>query len=271
MIYRNSIFITKYSYSPITQYHKIKPYFKVHCIFSILLFAPYISSNQAIYFMLIIFLLIEISSFGKLLYSSNLKKIKLMILMIYCIIFMNQITIHNNINSLNEYKKLSILKLKLTYFLKISLLKVHKNIVNLKHYFILLTIPNYVLKLISIYVMLNNLLKILYLCTKYENVLETFIINLNRIKKKLQLHCKDYIIDLFLAFIFLQELAICLINTKLGVQIKNISLVNKNKYNFDIILVKYLRILLNNQIHYSLILWNRNILYKNFDYLRIYD
>nr|YP_010951735.1 hypothetical protein RU988_pgp120 [Laurencia elata]WMP12674.1 hypothetical protein [Laurencia elata] len=70
---------------------------------------------------------------------------------------------------------------------------------------------------------------------------------------------------------FLQELAICLINTNFGVQMKNINLVNKNKYNFDIILVKYLKILINNQIHYSLVLWNRNILYKTFDYFKIYD
>lgn len=56
---------------------------------------------------------------------------------------------------------------------------------------------------------------------------------------------------------------------------KKINLVNKNQYNFniifDIILVKYLRILINNQIYYSLILWNRKILYKTFNYFTIYD
>nr|WMP12248.1 hypothetical protein [Laurencia verruciformis] len=70
---------------------------------------------------------------------------------------------------------------------------------------------------------------------------------------------------------FLQELTICLINTNFGVQIKNIHLVNNNKYNFDIILIKYLKILVNNQIHYSLVLWNRNILDKTFNYFKSYD
>nr|YP_010951954.1 hypothetical protein RU989_pgp118 [Laurencia obtusa]WMP12893.1 hypothetical protein [Laurencia obtusa] len=70
---------------------------------------------------------------------------------------------------------------------------------------------------------------------------------------------------------FLQELTICLINTNFGVQIKNINLVNNNKYNFDIILIKYLKILVNNQIHYSLVLWNRNILDKTFNYFKSYD
>ena len=87
----------------------------------------------------------------------------------------------------------------------------------------------------------------------------------------MQSYYKDYMIHLFLGYVFLQELARCLINTSFGVQIKNINLVNKNKYNFDMILVKYLKILINNQIHYSLVLWNRNICYKTFNYFKIYD
>nr|YP_010951520.1 hypothetical protein RU987_pgp121 [Laurencia catarinensis]WMP12459.1 hypothetical protein [Laurencia catarinensis] len=70
---------------------------------------------------------------------------------------------------------------------------------------------------------------------------------------------------------FLQELSMCLINTNFGVQIKNINLLNKNKHNLYIIIIKYLKMLVNNQIHYSLVLWNRKIMYKNFDYFTIYD
>lgn len=269
MIYRNSFFITKYSHSPITQYHKIKPYLKVYYVFSILLFAPYTNSDQIINFILIIFLVIEVSTFKKLLHLSKLDKIKFIVFTIFYITSMNQLTIYENIDHYNNNKKFFILKL--TYFFKTSLVNLHKNIINLKQYFILFTIPNYLLRLISIYIMLNNGLNILYLCTKYENVLETAICSLNSIKKKLQLYYKDYIIHLFLGYVFLQELAICLINTNFGVQIKNINLVNKNKYNFDIILVKYLKILVNNQIHYSLVLWNRNISYQTFNYFKIYD
>nr|YP_010951734.1 hypothetical protein RU988_pgp121 [Laurencia elata]WMP12673.1 hypothetical protein [Laurencia elata] len=181
MIYRNSFFIAKYSYSPITQYHKIKPYLKVHYVFSLLFFTPYTNSDQIINFILITFLVIEISIFRKLLYSSKLDKIKFIVLTICYMTLMNQLTIHKNINSYNSNKKFFILKL--TYFVKTSLVNLHKNTVNLKHYFILFTIPHYILRLISIYIMLSNGLNILYLCTKYESVLETAIFSLNIIKK----------------------------------------------------------------------------------------
>nr|WMP12247.1 hypothetical protein [Laurencia verruciformis] len=181
MIYRNSFFITKYSHSPITQYHKIRPYLKVYSVFSILLFAPYTNSDQIINFILIILLAIEISAFKKLLYLSKLDKIKFIIFTVFYITFMNQLTIHKNINDYNSNKKFFILKL--TYFFKTSLVNLHKNIINFKQYFILFTIPNYILRMISIYIMLNNGLNILYLCTKYENVLEIAICSLDSIKK----------------------------------------------------------------------------------------
>nr|YP_010951519.1 hypothetical protein RU987_pgp122 [Laurencia catarinensis]WMP12458.1 hypothetical protein [Laurencia catarinensis] len=181
MIHRNNFFIARYSYSPITQYHRIKPYFKVHYIFSVLLFAPYINSNHIINFILITFSVVEISGFRKLLYSSNLNKVKLIVLVIYYITFMNQSKIYYNTNFHNVHKKFFVLKL--TYFLKTSLLNLHKNTVDLKHYFILLRIPNYILKLIFIYIMFNNGLNILYLCTKYENIVEIIIVSLNNIKK----------------------------------------------------------------------------------------
>lgn len=181
MIYRNNFFIAKYSYSPITQYHKIKPYLKVHYVFSVLLFTPYANSDQIIYFILIVFLGIEISTFRKLFYSSKLDKIKCFLLIISCAIFMSHLTIHENIGPYSSNKKFFILKV--TYFLKTSLLNLHKKTVNLKHYFILFKIPYYILRLISVYMMLNNGLKILYLCTKYESVLETAIFSLNSIKK----------------------------------------------------------------------------------------
>lgn len=181
MIYINSFFTTKYSYSPKTQYHKIKTNLKVDYIFSILLFAPYTNSDYIINFILIIFLGVEISNFRKLLCLSKFKKTKFIILTIFYTTLMNQLTVYENINPYNNGKKLSMLKL--TYFFKTSFVNLHRNTVNLKYYFILLTIPNYILRLISIYIMLKNGLNILYLCTKYESVLEVAIASLNRIKK----------------------------------------------------------------------------------------
>ena len=181
MIYRNSFFIANYSYSPITKYHRIKSYLKINYVFSILLFVPYKDSDRIINFMLMVFLVIEISTFRKLLYLSKLSKIKFIVLVTLCITLMNQLTINENINSHNINKKFFILKLR--YFFKASSVSLHKNIVNLKHYFILFTVPRYILRLISIYTMLHKGLKMLYLCTKYESVLETVIFSLNSIKK----------------------------------------------------------------------------------------
>nr|CRF40105.1 Hypothetical protein orf269 [Laurencia snackeyi] len=269
MIYKNNFFITKYSYSPITQYHKIKTSVKVYCVFGVLLFAPYILSNQIINCILILFLVIEINTFRELLYSYNLKKVQFIVSMIYYIISINQRKIYKYTNLSYRNKQLS--RLKLAYFLKISWMNLNKNTINLKQCFILCNIPNYVSRIISVYIMLNSAIKILYLCTKYESALEVVINSLNKTKKKFQLHCKDYMIHLCLGYVFLQELAICLININFGVQIKNINLVNQNKYNLDLTLIKYLMILVNNQIHYSLILWNRNVLYANFEHLKVYN
>nr|YP_009391636.1 hypothetical protein [Laurenciella marilzae]ARW59780.1 hypothetical protein [Laurenciella marilzae] len=266
MIYYNSPFAIKYLYSPTTIYHHIKPYFKINCTFSILLLLPYNNSVKIINWILIIFLTIKTNIITHSLSLFELSKIQFIILSVNYIILINQLIAHKNI----YHKHIKYLRLLFPYSLKISLCHFNKAKVILKYSYLSFKLPSYITKLIFIYTISNNILQTLYLCTKFESTLEIIIYKLNNIKEKFEIIYKDYVMNMFLGYLFLQELASCLISTSFGLQIKNINSFNKNKHNLSIILTKYFYVFLSYQNNYSLVLWNRNILYKNYGCFKIF-
>nr|ARW60188.1 hypothetical protein [Laurencieae sp.] len=265
MTHSNTIFTSKYIYSPITKYHKINAYTKVHCTFSILMFVIYINSNKIIYFMLILLLITNIHMMSQSRYSHWLYYIKNGTSFTIYLITMNMLV--NRKSSYNN--KIQFCKLTLTFFFKVSKIHFNENILELKYYSLVYLLPNYIFRLTLIYIILNNTINLIFFCTKYETILEIMTGNLAKINKIIKLRNTDYIIDLFLGYQFIQELILNLMEINCGVRIKNIKLTNKNKISFNIIIVKYLTIFTTNHNQNSLTLWNRDISHKDFNNFKI--
>nr|ARW68694.1 hypothetical protein [Palisada sp.] len=260
----NNFYVGQYLYSPISRYHKIQTYLKVKYIFSILLITPYIDSNHTINYILILSLVIETNILKKLLYSFQLSNIKFIIFFIAYTIMINKLTVYGGIN----YHQIELSKLLLPSFCQVPKIYLNRCKIFIKYNIFIILVPKYILKVTCLLAMLNSIMKTLYLCTKYEVILETAIINLNNIQKIIKLNYREYIMNLFLAYLFLQELTLNSSNTILSLKIKKINL--RNKHCLSIILIKYLKIFLSNSNNNSIMLWNRNIKYKNFDYFKIY-
>lgn len=265
-MYRNILFISRYLYSPTTKYHYIKSYIKVNYIFGILLLLPYLNSYKILTFILFLALSIEKNIVYKAIHKFNLNRIKFIVILIYYTILVDQLK-HNRDKCSN---RIQFTQLTIPYFLSIYSNSLKTKKTAMIYYLILLSINKAILRLIYIFFLSNNILSTFYLCTKYETVLEVIIGYFNIIKQKIKLNYKEYLMNLFLGYIFLEKFKLSLKDTNFSIKIKNIYLTSTQNNNLNILLKKYFSIFLTSQNNNSVILWNRNIHYKDFNNFQIY-
>nr|YP_009944579.1 hypothetical protein [Osmundea sinicola]QFR99873.1 hypothetical protein [Osmundea sinicola] len=266
MTYKNQLFISNYLYSPKTKYHNIPVQIKVIYIFLTLFFLPYFNSYQIITFISLLILIIEINIVYKLIYMFYFNKVKFLTILLNYIVFISRM----KSNRITYNNQIRFCQLTIPYFIKWHNYSVKTTKVIVMYYFILLSIPSWIFKLISVFVLSSHILHILYFCTKYETILEIIINALNRTKQKINLFHNKYIINLFLGYIFLEEFKLCLKNINLSIKIKKINITSIKTDNLNILLKKYTIFFPSNHNDHSIILWNREIKYQDFSNFQIY-
>ena len=261
MLDLNAIYLNQYIYSPVTKYHKVSNNAKLFIIHNTILILLYFNISKIVLFLLILLIIII---WIKLYNSSRnvlYKILKNNILYLLNIIFINYLIDNKSIKKADMLIK----RIFVPYKLDIRRYKYQ-----LKYYDILYFTPQYISKLLHIYIINYNLNHILFIFLQSEVILETLIRNFNYLLVLIGSKYNDYIVSLYLGYQSLENIIKIWSNNSTGRHIKVYYLNHKQLIDIIIVLVKYYYYILSNESGNSTILWNRSLLHTDFTEIKYY-
>lgn len=263
MIFLTKTYLNQYIYSPITRYHKIHIHAKILTVYITMFLVLYLELHKYIVItklILLIFIILGLYSRLKFLMSNIIR---------HNLFYLAHTYILNHFMNYNEIKKKNII---INTFMIINSIQidVNNNRCDLKYYSITYYIPQYLLKIIYLYIFFSNVNIMFFMCTQSHNIVETLIYYLKKIPISVKITYNKIITHLYLGYQSLENIMRIWTHNATGKQLKS-RLVTKNiEINGIIILMMYYINILVEENNNSVILWNRDLCYNNFRNLKYY-
>nr|ARW63714.1 hypothetical protein [Chondria sp. (in: red algae)] len=255
----NKVYLNQYIYSPVTKYHIINTYIKIFFVYATMFIILYSVIDQIL---VIILLMLVCSTLTFLLFNKNIK-------FTFYQIIRNNIFYLLNICIINYWMKenqisiedIAINKYIMPYKIKIDL---SNKTCQFTYYCMLYFIPKYLMKIFYVYTICSNLSQILFIFTQSHSIIETLIYYFNQISVFTKITYNKYITNLYLAYQSLEHIINIWTNNSIGKQIKTKYFIKYTKINILITLITLCNNVLFKESNTSIVIWNRNLFYKNF-------
>nr|QCI09033.1 hypothetical protein [Inkyuleea mariana] len=255
-------FSNQYLNSPITWLHKLQKIKKIYLIFIYLFIIPYFNYTYISINLLFCYLIISNINIPKQEFF-NIIILALICIIIFFILYNTTYYLYIiKYPTINIYIPSNIILHFINHSNKIFFLKQIKITSYLYH------IPEFIIKISLIIILYFILLKILFLSTQYEYIIISFLIFCNKIN---YLNTQKFILVSAFASQFLEIIIININNSIIAVKLRNSNfLLIKYELYYYIIVSLYNKIL-NDIYTISSTLYMREINYKKFQMINIYD
>ena len=258
MIISKNIFSIEYIYSPLTKYHRMHPKTKLCFVIIVKILILYANFRVFDMFVLVICIVSAMNIKNK-----SLTELKLIqnsfVYLVYSSFIGNLITCKNTEISKSMFSRF-VFPCYCRFFLTN---KIGRKII-LQYCYFSCFIPNYFIKLIYIYITIEGLYIFLFKCTNYNSVIETLMWIMYFIQLNMGDNFHKNMANLFLGCLFLENMNTNLYKLQLALKAKDNSPKICKKINCIFLVIKYIKIFINNQNCNSVILWNRGISYNSF-------
>ena len=211
-----------YLYSPVSWLHQCKKTTKIILVFLCLIYLPY-APIQQIYYCFTILFLIYTSIYIPLQVIYYFSK-----MLIFCIL-VTLINIQNKIQALNLIRKYLYFYNPISLLLQLNTGSVNNNITFSLYYYL----PLPLVRLLTINFLYLMLMKILFLTTLYENILDFFFNSINKYKN---LVIKKVLFEIQVSIQFLKTILKIVEKIRIGYAIRSVQLYKTDPFHKAILI-----------------------------------